>query len=99
MSEDRKTPKGGNRSLRARTREAFRFIAPPRRRKIGWYVLVFLVMALALVEVNRWVDGVVWAWLGNLKDWLWDSNPFVPFVVGGLLFRYLWPIRESSEDE
>lgn len=83
----------------SRTRDVIRFIAPPRVRKIGWYVLCGIWIVLGLIHVNDWAGGSVksawdWFWAN-----VWNGVGAVPFFLGGFLFRYMWPIRETSEGE
>ncbi len=83
---------------RSRTRDAIRFIAPPRVRKIGWYVLCGIWVLLALVHLNDWAGGSVknaWDWFWQ---YVWNGVGAVPFFLGGFLFRYMWPIREERQE-
>jgi hypothetical protein len=110
VGDDRETPSqpppAVRRSfLREKTRGAINFMAAPRVRNIGWYVLVFLVVGITLVHVNQWTKpsplepGLIARAWSYWWDYVWNGIGIVPFVMGGMLFRYLWPIREDNREE
>ncbi len=86
-----------HRTMGARTRDLIRFISPPRVRHVGWWALVAVVVFVLTVHMNDLTKGWVAAKAAWFWDDVWNSVGFVPFILGGLLFRYFWPIRERKD--
>lgn len=96
VASEGKTPVP-KRTIGSRTRDLIQFISPPRVRHVGWWALVAIIVLVLLVHLNDMTRG----WVGEQAEWfwidVWNSIGFVPFLLGGLLFRYFWPIRERKD--